>query len=98
MDDIGSSTEVVVFTIESYDETEGVAVCAVQWAVTAGAVSDESPYGTIEVIDPMGCNFNEEESALIGRWGHATYLYPREHIDPYQEPRWVCLGLCCPDA
>lgn len=94
----GISTEVVMFVIDSYDYATGVAVCMVEYGTSAGAATNEASDGTIEVIDPMGCNFNESAGELAGRFGFAAYLYPREHVDSSRTPQWVCLGLCCPDA
>ena len=94
----GISTEVVMFVIDSYDYATGVAVCVVEYGASAGSATNEAADGTIEVIDPMGCNFNESAAALTGRFGFAAYLIPREHVDSSRTPQWVCLGLCCPDA
>lgn len=95
----GGGPQTVIFTIESYDYTSGIAVCLVEYRPNGvTAVSGESEYGTIDVIDPAACFFDETEAALIGRWGTATYMQPTVVNDQYQTAVWVVIGLCCPPA
>jgi len=73
----GSGGKVVVFSIDSYDDASGIAVCAIEYRPYGDStVNGESQYGTIDVIDPAGCFFNEDEADLIGRWGTAAYMTP----------------------
>lgn len=95
----GSGTQTAIFTIDSYDYVSGIAICNIEYRPNGVAiVSGESQYATIEVIDPAGCYFNEDEADLIGRWGTASYMQPIRDIDQYQSAVWVVIGLCCPEA
>ncbi len=95
----GGGPQSVIFTVESYDYTSGIAVCLVEYRPNGiAAVRGESVSGTIDVIDPAACFFDETEAALIGRWGTATYMQPTVANDPYQTAVWVVVGLCCPMA
>lgn len=95
----GSGGKVVVFTIDSFDDTTGIAVCTIEYRPYGDSmVNGESQYGTIDVIDPAGCFFNEAEADLIGRWGTASYMMPTAANDPYLAAVWVVIGLCCPAA
>ena len=98
--DGGAQTEIVVFTVDSYDYQSGVALCTIEYRpYNVGSVTNEIPgYGQIEVQDPAGCYFNEAEADLVGRWGTAVYMTPSESTDPYRFPIWVVTGLCCPEA
>lgn len=90
----------VVFTIDSYDYEQGVALCTIEYRPYGmDAVTNEiTGYDQIEVQDPAGCYFNEAEADLIGRWGTAIYMTPSASTDPYRLPIWVVVGLCCPAA
>lgn len=91
--------EIVIFSIDSYDDASGIAVCTIEYRPYGiDPVNDESEYGTIDVIDPAGCFFNEDEADLIGRWGTASYMTPTAANDEYQAAVWVVIGLCCPAA
>ncbi len=93
-------TEIVVFTIDSYDYEQGVALCTIEYRpYNVDSVTNEiAGYGQVEVYDPAGCYFNEAEADLIGRWGTAVYMTPSASTDPYRLPIWVVIGLCCPAA
>lgn len=96
--DGGAGSEVVMFTIEAYDEYTEIATCHIEYRPNGiSTVSDESETETIDVIDPAGCFFNEDAADLIGRWGTASYMQPIVDTDPYQTPVWVVIGLCCPE-
>ena len=91
------AAQIVKFTIDAYDYVTGIATCFVEYRpYGVNQVSDETVDGTIEVVDPTGCFFNEDEPALIGRWGDAAYMQPNAAVDPLQPGTWVVTGLCCP--
>lgn len=96
---IAGAAHTAIFTIDAYDYVTGIATCFVEYRPYGVArVSDEALDGTIEVVDPSGCFFNEDEPALIGRWGGAAYMQPNAEVDPLQPGTWVVTGLCCPEA
>lgn len=99
-DGLAPQTEIVVFTIDSYDYEQGVALCTIEYRPYGmDSVTNEiAGYEQIEVQDPAGCYFNEAEADLIGRWGTAIYMTPSASADPYRLPIWVVVGLCCPAA
>ncbi len=94
--DAGTGTERAVFTIDSYDSDTGVAICTVRYRpYGATAVSGEAG-GKINVEDPAGCYFDEEEYDLVDRWGHADHM--AADGDSYGDGIWIVSGLCCPPA
>jgi len=95
-----SGSNIVVFTVDSYDYQSGVALCRIEYRpYGVGQVINEIPeYEQVEVYDPAGCYFNEPEADLVGRWGTAIYMTPTASTDPYRFPIWVVVGLCCPEA
>lgn len=99
-DSSGEYNGPVVFTIDSYDYEQGVALCTIEYRPYGmDSVTNEiAGYEQIEVQDPAGCYFNEAEADLIGRWGTAIYMTPSASADPYRLPIWVVVGLCCPAA
>lgn len=109
----GGGGRLVTFSIDAYyppedesaDQSTGVAVCTPRWLLCGGSVPGKDSYGKIEVIDVMGCLFNEDAADLAGRMGYAAWMKPTSaeadeltSADPYADTgcRWVCLGLCCP--
>lgn len=86
----------VHFSIDSYDSGTGIAICTVEYRPFGVGVVYGEVDGKVDVEDPAGCYFNEEEYDLVGRWGHADYM--TQNGDSYSEGVWVVSGLCCPEA
>lgn len=85
------------FEVVSFNETYGIATCYVTYRPFGfGAVPGEDQYGQVQVYDEMlGCVFDETEDALVGRRGVALFVVADHAEDPYSDPKWQCLSLCC---
>jgi hypothetical protein len=97
-DDDSSSVGIqrVVFTIDSYDSDTGVARCTVRFRPYGFTTVTGESGGKIDVEDPAGCYFDEEEYDLVDRWGHADLM--AEDGDTYGDGVWIVSGLCCPET
>ncbi len=87
----------VSFVIDSI--TDGEATCTVVLSLCGSATIPEmDSNGKIIVFDTLGCLFDEEEEALEGRRGFASYMSNFHTAGEEDEIycAWVCTGLCCP--
>ena len=90
----GSGSGRVQFEIDSFDEYTGVATCTPLTKPESADNPGTDENGKIQVIDILGCLFDEPAEELVGRRGTADWLIVLTNVEA--GPQWVVDGLCCP--
>jgi hypothetical protein len=105
--DPGGQTQIINFQIISSDPTNRSALVQIEQRAFRGTV-----YGSIledsvvSVYDTLGCNLNEPNVDLTGRFGQAVLMYTDDaaaalHFsDEYEPPEryWCVTNICCPQV
>lgn len=102
---LSGETQVINFQIVSSDPTTRSALVQIEQRAFLGKVFGSFLEDTVVyVYDTLGCNLNEPNEDLTGRFGQAVLMYVDDaaaelhFADQYEPPEkyWVVMNICCP--